>query len=106
MVFTDYLIPSSNCNLLALTNDEEGSFGCDSLENISSSDALEILPAPNLRESWFRIPGAIMKINSELGRVVFEGTPLNPSVRVTFERLDLNRMAVREAFEKRQQEKQ
>lgn len=104
MLFTDYLIPSSNCNLLALTNDEEGAFGCDSLVNISSSDALEVLVPPSPRETWLRIPGAIMKIHSEMGRVVFEGTPLIPGVRVTFERLDLNRPSVRAEYEQRQQQ--
>jgi len=102
MLFTDYLIPASNCNLLALTDGEEGSFGCDSLLNISSSDTLEILVPPNPRETWLRIPGAIMKIHFESGRVMFEGVPWIPNVRVTFERLDLNRHSVREAFEQRQ----
>lgn len=91
MNFTDYMIPTRDVNLLALTATTEGASNCDCLRDVSSADTVEVLPSPNPRETWLRIPGAIMRVHHETGRVTFTGTPMVDSVRVSFERIDTNR---------------
>lgn len=101
MLFTDYLIPTCDGNLLALTEGEEGTSRCDSLADISSSEALERRASPNPRETWIPIPGAIMRVHHETGRILFDGKPAYPHVRITFERLDMNRQSVSDEYYQR-----
>lgn len=91
MRFTNYAIPARRGNLLAMTDGEPGTTKSDSLTDVSSSETLEVMPTPNSRVTWLRIPGAIMKVHHVLGTVEFEGTPINGMVLITFDRVDLNR---------------